>query len=84
MQGCDEEVAIVVVREEMRMDVEMTTGVKMAVIEGEEVLIDETMETVMMLAVECGSVAGGVSVTKVWYMRRIGCALGRIGDGAAS
>ena len=76
----------VVVREKKRMDVEMMTedGVKMAVIEGEEVLIDKTMETVMGLAVECGSVAGGVSVTEVWYMRRIGCALGRIGDGAAS
>ena len=68
LQGCDEEVAIVVVREEMRMDVEMMTGVKMAVNEGEEVSIDETMETVMglvSLVVGRGLVSGGVLVAKV-------------------
>ena len=74
---------VVVAREGEAMDVEMVTGVKMAVNEGDAMSIEKMMETVAGLAVGCGSVSGGVSVAKV-RSRMIGCALGRIGDGAAS
>ena len=54
-----------VVREEKRMDVEMMTGVKVSVNEGDAGSIEEMMETVIGLAVGCGSVSGDVSVAKV-------------------